>query len=110
MDKRYNKQYAIKKVKELADLLRQNGFHFQSIFLFGSFAKPANGDDFEWSDIDVAIVSDDFSGSRFDDNKRLLPYAIKVDPRIELHPFTVADFENSPFARDEIRAKGIIMS
>ncbi len=109
MDTRYNKQYAIEKVKELAAVLKQNGIVIKSIFLFGSFAKPVSGNDFEWSDIDVAIVSDSFSGSRFDDNKKLIPLAIKVDPRIELHPFTVIDFENSPFARDEIKAKGIEM-
>ena len=109
MDTRYNKQYAIKKVKELAGLLRESGINFQSIFIFGSFANPSDNTDLEWSDIDVAIISDSFSGSRFDDNKKLIPLAVKIDPRIELHPFTINDFDNSPFARDEIKAKGIKM-
>jgi predicted nucleotidyltransferase len=95
---KYNQQYAIKKVKELANVLRQNGIKFQSIFLFGSYANPSSDCDFEWPDSDVAIILDSFSGSRFDDNKKLIPIAVKVEPRIELHPFTINDFENSPFA------------
>ena len=107
MDSRYNKQYAIKKTKELTNLLIQNGIKIHSVFLFGSFARSENDIDFEWSDIDVAIISDSFSGSRFDDNKRLIPFVVKIEPRIEIHPFTIKDFENSPFAKDEIKAKGI---
>lgn len=107
MDSKLNRQYAIEKVKELAHLLSQNGINIHSIFLFGSFANSKEDTNFDWSDIDVAIVSNSFSGSRFDDNKKLIPLAIKIEPRIELHPFTISDFENSPFARDEIKAKGI---
>jgi predicted nucleotidyltransferase len=107
MDSKYNKQYAIKKIKELAEVLRKNGIKIHSIFLFGSFANPGSKLDYEWSDIDVAIISESFKGSRFDDNQKLIPLAIKVEPRFELHPFTINDFENSPFAKDEIKAKGI---
>lgn len=106
MDSRYTRQYAIKKVSELTKILKQSGINLHSVFLFGSFANKEITD-FEWSDIDVALISDSFSGSRFDDAKKLIPFALKVEPRIELHPFTVFDFENSPFAKDEIEAKGI---
>ncbi|MFA4922771.1 MAG: nucleotidyltransferase domain-containing protein [Ignavibacteriaceae bacterium] len=106
MDSGYTKEYAIKKAKELAFILTKNGVKLHSVFLFGSFTNNELVNH-EWSDIDIALVSDNFSGSRFDDNKRILPFVITVDPRIESHPFTLADFENSPFARDEIVAKGI---
>ncbi len=60
MDKKYNKEYALEKAKELGLLLKENGIEISAIYIFGSYA---NGDfDLEWSDIDIAIVSDNFSG------------------------------------------------
>jgi predicted nucleotidyltransferase len=108
MDIRYNKEYAIKKAKELAKVLRDNDIKIKAMYLFGSFA---NGDEenLEWSDIDIAIVSENFVGFRLEDNKVLIPLVIKVDPRIETHPFTPTDFENSPFAKSEIEKKGILI-
>jgi predicted nucleotidyltransferase len=109
MDTKYNRQYAIAQLKRLAKVLKENGIDVHSVFLFGSFANESDSN-LDWSDIDAAIVSDSFSGSRFDDNKRLFPLSIKVDPRIETHPYTIFDFENSPFAQEEIRTKGISIS
>lgn len=106
MDSKYNRQYAIDKLKRLAIVLRENGIELKSIFLFGSFVDE-NCTDLQWSDIDAAVISDSFTGSRFADNLRLIPLATKVEPRIETHPFTINDFENSPFAQDEIKGKGI---
>ncbi|MFA5806517.1 MAG: nucleotidyltransferase domain-containing protein [Melioribacteraceae bacterium] len=109
MDKKYTRQYAIDKVKEFAFLLKQNNIRISGIYLFGSFAKDDNKD-FEWSDIDVAVISDDFCGYRMEDNKRLIPLAVKIERRIETHPFTVKDFENSPFVLDEIKKKGLLIN
>ena len=108
MDKKYNRQYAIEKVKEFTALLKSNNINVDAVYLFGSFA--AGSEDLEWSDIDVAVVSDDFCGYRLEDNKRLIPLAIKVERRIETHPFTKKDFENSPFVLDEIKNKGLRMN
>lgn len=106
MDTKYNREYAIEKVKEFALLLKEKKINVRAIYLFGSFVS-AEQKNFEWSDIDVAVVSDDFSGYRIEDNRRLIPLAVKVEKRIETHPFTVEDFENSPFVRDEILKKGL---
>lgn len=107
MDKKYNREYALGKVKELGHLLKENGIRISAIYLFGSYV---NGEtDLEWSDIDVAIVSDDFSGFRINDNKMLIPLSVKVEPRIETHPFRIKDFQDSPFVRDEIINKGILV-
>ncbi len=103
---KYNRQYAIDKVKEFVLLLKKNNINLNAVYIFGSFAKEEE-QDFEWSDIDVAVVSDDFCGYRMEDNKRLIPLAIKVERRIETHPFTTKDFENSPFVKDEIKKKGL---
>jgi predicted nucleotidyltransferase len=109
MDKKYTRKFAIDKVKEFALLLKKNDISISAIYLFGSFAKD-DKENFEWSDIDVAVVSDDFCGYRIEDNKRLIPLAVKIERRIETHPFTVADFENSPFVRDEIKKKGLLIN
>ncbi len=108
MDKKYNRSYAILKAQELAKELRKNNIHVWKMFLFGSFVSSRKID-LEWSDIDIAIISDDFSGSRFDDIMLLIPMSTKIDSRIETHPFTREDFENSPFAKDEIVKKGVLI-
>jgi len=105
---KYNRSYAILKARELAQELKKNNIHIWKMFLFGSFVTKATSD-LEWSDIDIAIVSDDFSGSRFDDIMMLIPMSTRIDSRIETHPFTREDFENSPFARDEILKKGVLI-
>ncbi|MBK7867939.1 MAG: nucleotidyltransferase domain-containing protein [Ignavibacteriales bacterium] len=109
MDKQFDREFAINKACELAVELKENNISIINMFLFGSFADDTQSD-FEWSDIDIAIVSNDFSGSRFDDNLFLLPIVLKVDSRIETHPYTSADFEDSPFAKDAIIGKGIEIS
>ncbi|MBU2586334.1 MAG: nucleotidyltransferase domain-containing protein [Bacteroidetes bacterium] len=108
MDIRYNKQYAIEKAKELARALRDHNIKVQAMYLFGSFANGDNAD-LEWSDIDIAIVSENFVGFRLEDNKTLIPLVVKIEPRIETHPFTPADFENSPFVKSVIKKKGLLI-
>jgi stress-induced morphogen len=51
--------------------------------------------------MDVAIVSPDFSGKPFYDRKTLVPFLLKCDSRIEVHPFRPEDFsEENEFARE----------
>ena len=75
-------------IKRFVDLATAN-LRLQAVYLFGSNAK---GRTHEWSDIDLAIVSSDFSGDSFDDSKMLFPYILKVDSAIEVHPFRPEDF------------------
>ncbi len=82
-------------------LLAVNGL--QAI-LFGSYVKGTAG---KWSDIDIALVSRDFTGIGFNDRKKVNPFLIKVDSRIEPHPFKPEDFtEDNPFVK-EILKEGI---
>jgi predicted nucleotidyltransferase len=76
-------------VKEFLHELKDANFRIEKAFLFGSHARGNPG---KWSDIDVALVSPDFSGMPFYDNKKLTPFILKVDTRIELHPFRPEDF------------------
>ena len=48
-------------IEKYLKLLKENGFSLNDAYLFGSYAK---GNNTKWSDIDIAIVSDDFKGIR----------------------------------------------
>lgn len=73
----------------------------QSLYLFGSYAK---GNPSDYSDIDLAVVSKDFQGVRFDDNKRLHKFILSTSPYLETHPFTPNDFTfDNPFAAEILK-------
>lgn len=89
-------------VKKLLDELKAANIRIEKAFLFGSHARGNPG---KWSDIDVALVSPDFSGMSFYDSKKLNPFVLKVDTRIELHPFRPEDFtEENDFTREIIKS------
>jgi predicted nucleotidyltransferase len=57
----------------------------------------ANGNSNEYSDIDLALLSDQFSGNPFSDRHLLSPINIRFS-EIEPHPFTLQYFDESdPF-------------
>jgi predicted nucleotidyltransferase len=92
---------AIGVLERFLKLVKDANIRIERAVLFGSYAT---GKVHEWSDIDLAIVSPDFSGIRFYDRKMLNPFMLKVDSRIELHPFRPEDFnEDDLFAREIIR-------
>ena len=76
-------------VKAFAELVMQN-LNVSSIYLYGSYAK---GDFTEDSDIDIAVICDDFSGDPVEDTLKLMRIRRKIDNRIEPHPFRVDEFE-----------------
>ncbi len=96
------KQNIIRFVKKI----RESDINIQKVYLFGSFAKGTND---EWSDIDIAVISADFSGNRFDDSIKLRMIASDIDKRIEAIPFTPGDFSiNDPLAW-EIASTGVMI-
>jgi predicted nucleotidyltransferase len=66
-------------------------FNYQRVILFGSYAK---GTFREESDIDVAVVFNDYDSS-IDMQLELMRIRRKIDSRIEPHPFRAVDFEPS---------------
>ncbi len=91
----------IKVVEKFLRIVKDANIRVERAILFGSYARGNAG---EWSDIDIAIVSPDFSGIRFYDSKRLIPFLLKIDTRIELHPFRPEDFtEDNDFVREIIK-------
>jgi len=98
-------QSIINKVRRFSGDVRKQGVKLREVFLFGSYAR---GEQKEWSDIDIALVADDFTGVSFEDVKRFIDVTIKK-PYIlfELHTFNTSDFESSnPFV-EEIKRTGI---
>lgn len=73
-------------------------FPLNEVYLFGSYAR---GNAREYSDIDLAIVSDKFEGIRFFDKKKLNKYLLKSSYDIEVHPFKTEDFTiENPFVKE----------
>ena len=62
----------------------QKKYRIDNAYLYGSFAKGTFN---KWSDIDIAIVSSDFSGDLFEDRLSLMRLASTIDDRIEPRPF-----------------------
>ncbi len=88
-------------VRQYLEVLRQSQINPEAVFLFGSYAK---GEPREYSDIDVAIVSGNLSGDRFDDGCTLMHLRWGVDLRLEPHPFRPEDFtEDNPEAAEIMR-------
>ena len=52
----------LSKVRTFIRKLKENGIAVESAYLFGSYASNHAG---RWSDIDVAVVSPDFSADMF---------------------------------------------
>jgi uncharacterized protein len=75
-----------------------------ALYLFGSYAK---GNAKEYSDIDLAIVSENFEGSRFFDKKKLNKFILSTSSDFEVHPFNTKEFnKENPFV-EEILKTGI---
>jgi len=99
---------AVETVKKFVEDVKKQGVRLKAVFLFGSYAR---GDQREWSDIDVALVADEFIGVGFEDIKQFIDVTIqKPYLYIEPHTFNTKDFETgNPFI-SEIRRTGIIIA
>jgi uncharacterized protein len=73
-------------------------------YVFGSHARDAAT---KWSDIDVAVISSDFTADRFSERVKLMLLAASIDDRIEPSPFRPEDFDDSDPLASEIRQTGI---
>lgn len=60
-----------------------------------------------WSDIDVAVISPDFSTDRFEKRVQLMRITSRIDDRIEPVPFRPETFSKSDPLAFEIMKHGI---
>lgn len=83
-------------INRYINALKDRNIKVLGSFLFGSYAK---GKESEWSDIDVAILTDEFIGDSFDFTFLLMKIAREIDTDIEPHPFLIEEFnEENPVA------------
>jgi len=94
------------KIKIFIDLLEENDIQIQRAYLFGSYV---NGNTDEFSDIDLALISDNFQGNRYLDLLTLTDFILEAGQDISPLPFRQEDFDDSLFARDEIVKKGLMI-
>ncbi len=98
----------IDKIRSIIDryikIVKQKNIAIEKIFLYGSYARGNATDD---SDIDIAIISNDFKGERFEDRRLLVPLRRKIDRRIEPMPFRSDEFNSGDPLAVEIIQHGI---
>jgi predicted nucleotidyltransferase len=82
----------------------QHKYRIVGAYLYGSFAKGTSN---KWSDIDVAIISPDFSDDLFEERLNLMKLAVSIDDRIEPKPFKKELFDPNDPLVDEIQKSGI---
>jgi predicted nucleotidyltransferase len=93
----------IKIARHFLDEIRKT-YKVELAFLYGSYAKGASN---KWSDIDIAIVSQDFSDDLLKERLALTKLAIPIDDRIEPKPFTKQSFNPTDPLVYEITQNGI---
>ena len=94
----------IKKIiKHFLDEVRKK-YNIDGAYLYGSYAKGTSN---KWSDIDIAIISPDFSDDLFAERLTLMQLAASIDDRIEPKPFKAELFDRNDPLVDEIQKNGI---
>lgn len=97
-----DKQLIYQELKQYISLLRDKHIPVFQAYLFGSYAT---GRADEWSDIDLAIVTDKFVGDGFDFRFLLTKLARTIDSDIEPHPYLLSEFnESHPVAGEILRS------
>lgn len=91
-------------VERYLQALNRHRIPIKEVVLFGSYAK---GHETEWSDIDIALVSEIFEGDRMADKDKIRKITLSISSELEVVPFPSNEFnEQNPFAR-EILQTGI---
>jgi len=91
-------------INKYIEELERNGIPISQVFIFGSYSKGSVKPE---SDIDVALISNAFTGDRFEDRRRIVPFRRKIDNRIEPIPFRPEDFNDGGALAEEIKKTGM---
>ena len=99
----FNRETAIELINRYVDMCNSRNIFFKKVILFGSVAKNTATEN---SDVDVLLVSDQFSDNTIENWKMLAPVTAKLID-IEPHPYPTSFFlKGDPFL-DEIKRAGI---
>ena len=87
-------------LKKYIEKLEENKIPIRQAVLFGSHAA---GGSHEWSDIDIALVSEVFEGVRIKDRSKIRKITLDISTDLSPLPFRPEDFTpEDPFAREII--------
>lgn len=101
------REFAISIVTEFIQKLHYEGIDIQKAILFGSYAVNAQD---EWSDIDLALVSDSFTGFGFEDKRSFAKINCqKAFSIIHTKTFPTIYFEKGDPFIDQIKNRGIVL-
>ena len=91
---------AVELVRKFVKELQDNGLHLKKVYLFGSYARNEQR---QYSDIDVALVADEFELVAFLDLKYFIDISIKKPyTMLELHTYNTAYFQQGdPFIDED---------
>ena len=96
MASKKNKQLIRQEIQEYVRALKHHNIPVTAVYLFGSYLTERFD---EWSDIDIAILTDRFIGDSIDFKFLLMKIAREIDLDLEPHPYLAPDFNDSnPFA------------
>jgi predicted nucleotidyltransferase len=88
-------------VKAFGEIIKEK-IKVRHLYLYGSYAQGTYSPE---SDIDVAVVADNFSGDPIEDTLLLMKLRRKIDYRIEPRPFKTEDFNlSNPLAKEIINS------
>lgn len=88
-------------IRRYLKILGEHRIKVKSAYLFGSYIRGTFSKD---SDIDLAIISDDFTKDSIKAQLLLMKLRRKVNIAIEPHPFLSKDFvSNNPFVMEIIK-------
>ncbi len=88
-------------INDYLQALKCNDIPIKEAILFGSYAR---GNYQEWSDIDIALVSDIFGGNRINDKDKIRKITLSISSEIEVIPFSPDDFNlQNPFVKEILK-------
>jgi predicted nucleotidyltransferase len=94
----------LRAVLRFLEALESSGIRLTAAYLYGSHAAGTACPD---SDIDVALISEDFTGDLVEDHRKIVDALLQSDARIEPVRFRPEEFcDEHPLAW-EIKTKGV---
>ena len=101
----FTKKSVIKIVSDFAREVQAEGIHLRKVILFGSYAKNKQH---KWSDIDVALVADEFKNFEYEDKQHFVSVLIrKPYYHIQTKTYSTSYFKKGDPFIDEIKQTGI---
>jgi predicted nucleotidyltransferase len=99
----FTQESLIQYIHDYINACNQLGVRFKKVILFGSYARNTQH---KWSDVDLALISDDFTSDKIENRKKISRANIKfVD--IEPHTYNATYFEDGDPFTEIIKKTGI---